>query len=93
MTQMPAFLVTLWRKVNIFLSRERISLMEDEEFVKALKRLGLWDELQAGHLTCHHCGTALSNNNVAALVSVRGEYRLICDSNDCVGRVQNNDKP
>lgn len=88
MKPIPEFLLTLWHKAQLLLHRQHISLMEEGEFVKTLKRVGRWDELQAGVLTCQRCGSPLSDSNVAALVLVRGEYKLICNSNDCVGRVK-----
>ena len=93
MNLIPRFLVTFWRRAQMLLHRERISLIEEEEFLKVLRRLGQWDNLQGGLLNCEHCGRQLSISNIAGLVWIRGEHRFICDSTECVGTARKHDKP
>jgi len=66
-----------------------ISLIEDEALTKILKEGGNWDKLLAGELRCCRCETVLTEENLAGFVVCDGTYRLLCDSQVCLGLATN----
>lgn len=74
------------RRLTAVLHRQQISLMEDDEFLKTLERLGLRERIERGEITCSSCGKVLAIQNVGGIVSASGEFKVICDSIECAGR-------
>jgi len=79
--------IEAWRRrLSAVLHRQQISLMEDDEFLKTLEQLGLRARIERGEIACSSCGKILAVQNVGGIVSVRGEFKVICDSAECAGR-------
>lgn len=68
--------------------KEEIKAMMNSDLEKLLIQVGDYDKFLEGQLHCHVCGKVLNADNIALVLPVREESKIVlryfCDNTDCI---------
>ena len=68
--------------------KEEIQAMMNSDLEKLLIQVGDYDKFLEGELHCHVCGKVLNVDNIAMILPVRENDRIVlryyCDDADCI---------
>lgn len=64
--------------------RRSITAIYSDELPSVLKKLGLYDDVVNGRISCYICGRRLDLSNIGGIMGVNGKPVLICDSYACI---------
>jgi hypothetical protein len=76
---------------HFFAKKEKLKFVLDSDLEVYLKSLGLYTDIQKGHLKCTFCGDRITIVNLSALVPEKKEIKLVCTKYGCVNRVKSNE--
>ena len=58
--------------------------LHDIDLEEALHKLGIYDEIVGGVLSCMICEDRVDLGNLGALMRINGKIRVICDKPTCI---------
>jgi len=61
-----------------------ITLYAVDDMPSILKRLGLYEDAEAGRLRCHFCGRPINLHNIGGLFKHEGQVRVVCNDIKCL---------
>lgn len=61
--------------------------LHDIDLKEALHKLGIYDEIVGGVLSCMICEDKVNLDNLGALIRINGKIKVICDKPTCISTV------
>ena len=72
--------------------KEEIMAMMNSDLEKLMIQVGDYDKYLEGELHCHTCGKVLDADNIAMVLPVREEGKIVlkyfCDNSDCMKTIK-----
>ena len=72
--------------------KEEIQAMMNSDLEKLLIQVGDYDKFLEGELHCHACGKVLNADNIAMVLPIRENGRIVlnyfCDNSDCMKAIK-----
>lgn len=60
-----------------------MNAVHDDDLVKLLKSLEVYDDVVEGKYKCLYCGKTITLDNIDSIVPYEGDVQFTCDSQEC----------
>jgi len=61
-----------------------VDIYATDDMPGILKKLGMFEDAEAGRLRCHFCGKPVSLQNIGDIFKHEGQIRVVCNNIKCL---------
>ena len=71
-----------------FLSpKEKVKAVYEEDLIKYLKSLGIYDALLNAEKLCVYCGNPVTLSNLEIIMPIDNQIQLVCNNRNCLNQI------
>jgi hypothetical protein len=68
--------------------KTKLKAVHDEDLENFIDRLGILKKFKSGEIKCKFCEAPITFENLHSLFPQSGAIKFVCDSSDCVRKLQ-----